>query len=340
MALPYTKSEAKDWARAHMKGVCNVIMPTFTQDLRGLNEAAIRHDVRRCIELGFWGSLVVSECSTTKDEYKRFLELVIDEAKGRLRTVVHGSFDTLDDVLEICRFAESAGADVLLTTYPPMFYPRSVADIREYTQRVLDGTNLAAVLFSVHQWNFGRLHPSDIPAAVVRELAVSSNAVAVKAEGGPPGNGAIVEILDACGDLLLVSDPRESSAPGWVKFFGMQWMGTSNFETFGNVVPTYFAQMHAGEWPAAMANYWKIHPIRTRRLADMASFAGAGIIHRASWKYQAWLNGFNGGPLRMPVMRLSSSATGGLREAMIKAGTISPDTPADLADFYVGRNPA
>lgn len=339
MALPYKKSEAKEWSREHMKGVCNVIMPSFTHDLRALNEKAIRFDVRRCIELGFWGSLVVSECATTKDEYKRFLEIVIDEAKGRLKAVVHGSFDTVEDVLEICTFAESAGAELLLTTYAPNFYPKSAEDIRAYTQRLLDGTNLAAVLFSVHQWQFGRIHPSDMPIGIIKELAKSPNAVAIKAEGGPPGNGSITEVLLECADQLLISDPRESSAPGWIKWFGMQWMGTSNFEAFGNVVPTYFKQMQAGEWKAGMENYWKIHPIRTRRLADMASFAGANFIHRASWKYQGWLNGFNGGPMRLPTMRISSSAASGLREAMIKAGTIPPETPADMTEFYIGRNP-
>jgi dihydrodipicolinate synthase/N-acetylneuraminate lyase len=338
--VEYTKSEAKEWAREKMKGVCNVIMPSFTHDLRGLNEAGIRHDVRRCIELGFWGSLVVSECSTTPEEYRRFLEIVIDEAKGRLRTVMHGSFDTVDDVLEMAKFAESAGVDVLLTTYAPNFYPTSVDQIQEYTERVINGTNLASIIFSVHQWGFGRLHPSDMPIHVVRALADLPNAVAIKAEGAPPSNGAIVEILDAVGDKLLVSDPRESSAPGYVKWFGMQWMGTSNFECFGNMVPKYFKQMHDGNWTEAMETYWQIHPIRTRRLADMASFAGANIIHRVSWKYQAWLNGFNGGPMRMPAMRISAHAAHPLRDAMIKAGTIPADTPSDLADFFTGRNPA
>jgi dihydrodipicolinate synthase/N-acetylneuraminate lyase len=340
MALKYSKGEAKDWAREHMKGVCNVIMPSFTSDLKGLNEAGIRHDVRKCIEFGFWGSLVVSECATTKDEYKRFLEIVIDEAKGRLYTVVHGSFDTLEDVNEINRFAESAGADVLLTTYPPNFYPTSQEDIRDYTERVMAGTNLASVIFSVHQWGFGRLHPSDIRVDIVKYLAALPNAVAVKAEGGPPGNGAIVEILDAVGDQILVSDPRESWAPGHVKWFGMQWMGTSNFEAFNNVVPTYFRQMHEGKWKEAMENYWKIYGIRTRRLADLASFSGANFIHRTSWKYQSWLNGFNGGPMRLPTMRISAGSAAPLREAMIKAGTIPADTPADLTGFYAGRIPA
>ena len=80
-----------------MRGVCNVIMPTFTSDLKRLNEQAIRHDVRREIELGFWGALVVSECGTTHDEYQRFLEICADEARGRLHLVLQGSFDTLED---------------------------------------------------------------------------------------------------------------------------------------------------------------------------------------------------------------------------------------------------
>src|SRR5947209_12462859 len=97
--MQYTKREAKEWARAHMRGVCNVIMPTFTSDLKRLNEAAIRFDVRRDIELGFWGALLVSECGTTMAEYKRFFEIAADEARGRLHLVVQGSFDTLDDTI-------------------------------------------------------------------------------------------------------------------------------------------------------------------------------------------------------------------------------------------------
>jgi 4-hydroxy-tetrahydrodipicolinate synthase len=77
---PYTTDEAKDWARANMRGVCNVLMPTFSSDLKKLNEAAIRHDVRKCREFGFWGTLAVSECGTTPEEYIRFVEIAADEA--------------------------------------------------------------------------------------------------------------------------------------------------------------------------------------------------------------------------------------------------------------------
>src|SRR5580698_3193625 len=93
-SMLYKRSEAKDWAKEHWRGVCNVIMPSYTADLQKLNEKAIRHDVRRNIELGFWGALLVSECATTLEEYKRFMEIAVDEAKGRHHCLIHGTFDT------------------------------------------------------------------------------------------------------------------------------------------------------------------------------------------------------------------------------------------------------
>lgn len=338
--MDYARTDAKDWAREHMRGVCNVIMPTFTSDIGGLNEAAIRHDVRRNIELGFWGALVVSECGTTKEEYKRFLEIVIDEAAGRMRTVVQGSFDTVDEVIKICKFAETAGADNLLLSYAPTFYPLSDDDIYEYTAKVLEAIDLATILFAVHQWNFDRCHPASLSPQLVDRMADHPTAVAIKCEGGGPTNGALVELLELCGDRLLISDPREGSSPGYVKLFGMQWMGTSNFEAFGDTVPKYFAAMHRGDWKEAMAGYWKMQPIRLARLADMQSFAGANFIHRFSWKYQGWLNGFNGGPLRMPVMRLQDAATRRLRDALVRSEIIPESEEGRLEDFFIGRNPA
>jgi 4-hydroxy-tetrahydrodipicolinate synthase len=336
----YAKQEAKDWARERMKGVCNVILPTFTQDLRRLNEKAIRHDVRRDIELGFWGALVVSEAGTTREEYKQFLDIVVDEAKGRLHAVVHGSFDTIEDVIEVNQYAERAGASLLLLSYPPTFYPRSDGDIYDYTARVLNATNLAAVLFAVHQWNFAHVHPADLSPRLIAELADLPNAVAVKAEGGgPAGPGAMVQIMDLCRDKLLISDPREFNSPAWVRWFGMQWMGTSNFEYAGDRVPRYFTLMHQGKWDEAMDIYWSFQPARMARLADMQSVAGANFIHRFSWKYQGWLNGMNGGPLRLPVMKLTNAQAFRLRDAFIRSGLVSEGTRGDLGEFFVGRNP-
>lgn len=52
-AATYGRLEAKEWAHERMKGVCDVIIPSYRSDLAGLNEAGIGHDARRNMELGF-----------------------------------------------------------------------------------------------------------------------------------------------------------------------------------------------------------------------------------------------------------------------------------------------
>ena len=39
------KIDARDWAREAMRGVANVIIPSYSADMIRLNERAIRHDV-------------------------------------------------------------------------------------------------------------------------------------------------------------------------------------------------------------------------------------------------------------------------------------------------------
>jgi 4-hydroxy-tetrahydrodipicolinate synthase len=62
-----------------------------------------------------------------------------------------------------------------------------------------------------------------------------------------------------------------------------------------------------------------------------------GFIHRMMWKYEAWLNGFNGGPMRRPTMRLNDATMKMLRDGLVKSGI--PVTEAHDREFFVGRNP-
>jgi 4-hydroxy-tetrahydrodipicolinate synthase len=55
------------------------------------------------------------------------------------------------------------------------------------------------------------------------------------------------------------------------------------------------------------------------------------------WKYQGWLQGFNGGPLRQPTMRLVDRQLRPLRSALEQCG-LNP-WPEPDGDFFVGRNP-
>ncbi len=182
MALPYRRGDAKAWAREHMRGVCNVVMPSFTSDLRRLNPEATCHDVRRSVALGFWGSLLASECGTTIDEMKQFIEIAAAEKPPHYHLVVHGSFDTLEDTIEICRFAETHRCAAVLLSYPLTFYPRAVDDIVKYTAAVSRGTSLGIVLFAIGFWGFRRLHPSAFPPEALVKMAQLDTVIALKYE--------------------------------------------------------------------------------------------------------------------------------------------------------------
>ena len=94
MALAYTRAEAKERARSEWAGLCNVTLPSFTEDFGDLNEKAIRHDVELAARYGYWGTLVASECGTTLPEYIRFMEICAEAAPPDLKLVYHGSFTT------------------------------------------------------------------------------------------------------------------------------------------------------------------------------------------------------------------------------------------------------
>ena len=336
--MQYSRANAKDWAAEHWRGVCNVIMPSYSADLRELNEQAIRHDVRRNIELGFWGALLVSECGTSLEEYRRFMEIAVDEAKGRQHFVIHGVFDTPEQTAQMARAGEAIGVSGMLLGQPNWFYPRTEDELYGYLERVAGQTNLAVCLFATVQMNVTRLHPSGYPPKVLARAADIENVVAVKYEVGRPGIAGDLELWKLLqGKRVLFSDPLEAHSPLTVEMFGQQWMGTSNYEYWGDAVPRYFKLLLEGRFADAMEIYWRINPARQARVAIQTTFAGSNFIHRYLWKYQGWLHGYNGGPMRQPVMKLNDSQMRSVREPLLKCGFHIPDE--DAVAFYQGRNP-
>lgn len=335
---PPSRPDAKDWAKSHFHGVCNVIIPSFTNDLRDINEEAIRHDVRRNIELGFWGALLVSEAGTTHPEMVRFMEIAVDEAGGAHRFLLQGAFDTIEDIVQMSRAAERIGVDGLLLGHPNSFYPETPAEVEDYTSNVAEATDLPIVLFVVAHSNLARFDHRGYPQAVLERLARLDTVVAVKYELGRHQAGVTYDCFSRMrGIPVLLSDPMEYTAPLWVDTFDMQWMGTSNYEYYGDVVPRMFDLLRTGDREDAMALYWQIDPARQARAREMAAVGPSNFVHRYLWKYQAWLQGYNGGPLRQPAAKLNDGqmnrVTAGLRASGFEPGSTDP------ALFYTGRNP-
>jgi len=336
--MQHSRADAKEWAANNWRGVCNVIMPSYSADLRRLNEAGIRHDVRKNIELGFWGALLVSECGTTEEEYRRFMEIAVDEAKGRHHFLIHGTFDTREQIIAMARAGEEIGVSGILVGQPNSFYPRSEDEVYEHIAAVANSTRLGVCLFATVQMNLARFHPSGYPPGPLLRAADIPNVVAIKYEVGRPGIAGDLEIWKMLqGKRILFSDPLEAHSPLTVEMFGQQWMGTSNYEYWGGAVPQYFKLLLEKKFTAAMEIYWRINPARQARVAIQSTYAGANFIHRYLWKYQGWLHGYNGGPMRQPVMKLNDSQMRTVREPLLKSGFKLGDE--DNAAFYVGRHP-
>lgn len=337
----FEPGQAREWAMTSLRGVAGCVMPSFTADQSRLNEAAIRHDVRRERELGFTGFLIVGENGTTQEELRRFIEIAVDEAGDSMVTIVQAAAGTLAENIEIVRFAADAGVDLVMPSYPTAFYPQHADEVVAYTRAVAEASHLGVIVFAMNLWNFTRLHPSGFaPDWLETIVDTVPNVVAIKNEIGDPGVAGLAEVFTRFSDRVLVADPLEMNAPAWTRTFGMPWMGTSNYEYFGSAVPEYFDVLQKPDgYDEAMRMYWRLHPARvaTGSLMKEAN-SGTSLVHRLLWKYQGWLHGFNGGPVRSPHMRLHDRQMTQLRSAALAAGL--PITEDEDAMFFAGRIPA
>ncbi len=334
----YKQSEAREWARENLKGVANVVIPSYTADLKGLNEAGIRHDIRLEMEYGFSGTLLVSEVAITLEEYGQFFEWANDEANGDLTLIHHAAFDTLEDNIKAVQIAEANGAELVLMSYPANFYAETPQDIYDYTKEFCAATNLAVMMFPVPLWGFDRVHQSDIPASLLRKMIDDiPNVAAIKAEGGMPSIMGFIECHRLFADEVVVTCPLESDMIPLSQLVPIQFSGTSNTEYYGPMIPRIFQLLQEGKYDEATDLFWKIHPARKANGAANSHIPQTLFIHRMLWKYQGWLNGFNGGPMRAPTMRLSDKHMDGLRKGLVESGIIPTNDPD--RDFYIGRNP-
>jgi 4-hydroxy-tetrahydrodipicolinate synthase len=334
----YTKKEAREWALENLKGVANTISPSFTADLKGLNEKGIRHDVKLNIEYGFSGTLLVSEVNITVEEYGRFFEWANDEAKGRQLLVHHASFNDLAENIEAVKLAERHGAELVLLSYPANMYAESPEDIYKYTKEYCDATPLAVMLFPVPLWGFDRVHESDIDVKLLRRLIDDCpNVAAIKAEGGMPVIMHWMECYRLFGKEVVVSNPLERDMIPIAQLAPVQFSATSNTEYFGPMIPKIFDLLQKGDFDEATRLYWQINPARRANATTSAYMAQTNFLHRMMWKYEGWLNGYNGGPMRRPTMRLNDATMKTLRNALIQSGIKVTDSHD--REFFIGRNP-
>ncbi len=333
----YSRNEAREWARKHLVGVANVTIPTMTSDFKRLNEKAIRHDVDTSIAHGFVGSLACSEVAITLQQYGQFCQIMTDQSAGRLIVVHHAVFNTLEDNIAAVKLAEAAGAELVLLGYPPCFYPSSLEEVYAYTKAFCAATSLGVMLFPVPTWGFSRLHPADMPVSLLRRLVDDCpNVVAIKAEGGMPYIMSAIEVHREFHEEVVISSPLEFEYVPLAQVIPIPFCGTNFSAYYGPWLPRIHELIQQGSYAEATRIWYKLDP--ARKAFGSTPVASAGLINRMIWKYQSWLQGYNGGPIPHPTPRIYARDMAILRRGLEAAGLNPTPDPDEL--FFAGRHPA
>lgn len=333
------RTERKAWARETLIGLENAIMPSFSADMKSLDEEGIRWDVRQAIAQNFFSTMCAVETGLTTEEAKRFISIVCDEARGKILvsfTLLNNSFA---ESLELLAHAEVAGCSHALLGYPATFRPCSPDEIYDKTAMLAESTNLGLVMYASDKFDFVRFHPSQVPFDTYDRIADLPNVVSLKVGFGDPAMA--FECFERFGHRVLVNVGTPwllGLFPMLRAKYGAQWFGGGAWEMWQSPDKPYLVDYHRavmeGRLDDARAIYWRIAPATQIMMGSIARGGDAGMYNWPFGKYVSWSVGGNGGAMREPAQRLTPMMMQS-RKTALKAIGIQP--PEDDAQFWVGR---
>jgi 4-hydroxy-tetrahydrodipicolinate synthase len=205
MALKYRKRDAKDHARAHLRGIWAAAVTPFKQDL-SLDEAGYRRNLRHWFgDLGIQGIFISGKqgefFSMSLAERKRSFELAVEEAGTRSGTIMSCSDQNLDTVLELARHAQDIGADYIVVHAPVLHFvnpqDETVFEYYRYLSEQLD--------IGIAMWS----HPDSgylMSPELCARIAELPNIVAIKYS---VPREMYARLTRMAGDKLIVSTASE-----------------------------------------------------------------------------------------------------------------------------------
>ena len=328
-------SGVKRAARLRLRGLENLLVPSFTPDLRALDEPGIRLDVRQSIRHGCCATALALEARLSRAEQQRFMRIACDEAQGRIAVGIVLSAPVRSEAVELLSCAAQAGISHVHLGVPQGFAPRSDAELVGYLSSILEAAPLPVLLLG-ERLAFPQLHASGLPIEAIEQLADQPSIIGLDLPS--LDSGLIAECCERFGERLLVSSPHLGLLPMLVQNFNVQLSGPWGVEGLQSPAQrhavSFFEMLLGGRASEAMTLYWRLAPALGAMARVAASFAHTGAQHWPLLKYQQWLSGGNGGLTRQPVMRLFQRDMQLVRGALAAVGVscAQPD-----AAFFAGR---
>jgi 4-hydroxy-tetrahydrodipicolinate synthase len=324
-SLRYSRSDAKSYARANLRGVWGAIPYPFTP-ADELDEQGLRRNIRYCIDNklldGIYCGHFMSEFwALTTEERKRAAEIVVDECRSSssgVPVMVHTGHTSVKESVELSHHAERIGADYLAVGNP-YFMAYDDDQIYDYFRYISERTR-AGILITNTGYTGIVLSPE-----MINRLADLENVVAVK---NSPKMPHTLETLRLVSDRIIVSSPDEriwyslmtehncrlymsSAAP-----FLLQKPGQTPIKDYTSLV--FQGQIEEAaviaqnlEPARKLFEKWLRDPWPTRRLVPIA--------YLKAW---ADLLGMVGGPVRSPLQQVTTAEREELQQDLASVGLL------------------
>jgi 4-hydroxy-tetrahydrodipicolinate synthase len=286
----------KAWAKTNLRGGESFVMTSMQPDLKTLDEAGIRQDVRHAISQGFCSILPLTLGIDAKTD-KQFQEIVADEAKGKILTVGVIRAGSWQDWEGRVRLMEQQGFSHAL-----MYFNPALAQDAMYQQMrtVIENTSLGIALYASPSPAVAKFDPTGLPMDVFDRLSDLDNVIGIKftQELRP---ATALTVAQRLGDRLQLAVVDLEVMLLLALKYPMQWTGQWAIDSVQSPDQPWVGQflelLRSGNIKAARDLYWRYEPLASGFYALQKPSL---IIGGHPWmhiKYMKWLTGGNGGLL-------------------------------------------
>ncbi|MCW4032195.1 MAG: 4-hydroxy-tetrahydrodipicolinate synthase [Candidatus Bathyarchaeota archaeon] len=168
------------------KGVMPALVTPFTDNGKKVDEERLRNLVDYAIEKGSTGLV---PCGTTGEfqnisinERKKVIEIVIDQANGKIPVVAATGHSSTDIAIEMTKHAKNAGAEAALVVTPYYHKPTN-RGIFEHFRCIAEGVDIPIVLYNIPQ-----VTGVNLPWQMVEDLQDIDNIIGMKDSSGNIGH--------------------------------------------------------------------------------------------------------------------------------------------------------
>jgi 4-hydroxy-tetrahydrodipicolinate synthase len=256
-----------------LHGILPILSTPFQADGR-IDEPSLVRLIHYCLENGAHGLAGlgdVSEChKLTEEERRHITNRMVRETAGKVPVIVGVSAGSVAATVLFSRYAEDAGADVLLVKPTPMGAMNEAA-VRALFEAVAGATSLPLMAHDMET-------PVPLSTALLKKLADDFPQLRYVKEEWSPCGRKIAEIRAACGDRLAIITGQG----------GRSFLDDFQRGAVGNMPGCHvlkplvkiYRHLQVGEWDAARAEHHRIAPlILFRQLPAWGVAATKEIFH-------------------------------------------------------------